>query len=212
MWPPPSSLTRTQVHVVFDPPKDNNCLFHSLLHIINGAGVGKISPEEQIKAMRCEFMDYLHENMNNHHPFNDAFTWRQIVEKQFENSDQSFMRCEEYLHVMRKATPFDALTMWGGELEMQLFAIIYSFNVAVYLDELGSNTYKLIYSIDGNVESEDNVIYLLHTDDKTHYKVLQSQRGQSQRDQYPHRQDTGESHQHPGHQHQCHPCSCCQRP
>ena len=127
MWPPPLTLTRNEVHV-FNPPKDNNCLFQSFIRKIEDLiGVNEIS-NEKLKAMRCQLMDYILEIMNSQHPFIELLTWGQIVEMQFMKADQSFMTWENYLHVMRSATPApgDPSMMWGGELEIQVFAILYS--------------------------------------------------------------------------------------
>ena len=171
MWPSPLTLTRNEVHV-FDPPKDNNCLFQSFIHKIEDLrGVNKISTEK-VKAMRCQLMDYIHENMNSQHPFNELLTWREIAEVQLRKADQSFMTCENYLHVMRSATPGDHSTMWGGDLEIQVFAYLYSVNVAVYRDGSKRNTYDLTQAYDGNLEDQSNVLFLLHTNNNTHYKVL----------------------------------------
>ena len=172
MWPSPLTLTRNEVHV-FDPPKDNNCLFQSFIHKIEDLrGVNKIISTEKVKAMRCQLMDYIHENMNSQHPFNELLTWREIAEVQLRKADQSFMTCENYLHVMRSATPGDHSTMWGGDLEIQVFAYLYSVNVAVYRDGSKRNTYDLTQTYAGNLEDQSNVLFLLHTNNNTHYKVL----------------------------------------
>ncbi len=122
LWPPPLTLTRNEVHV-FNPPKDNNCLFQSFIHKIEDLiGVNKIS-NEKVKAMRCQLMDYIHKNMSSQHPFIESLTWGQIAGIQLMKADQSFMTCENYLHVMRSNNPGDPSTMWGGELEIQVFAI-----------------------------------------------------------------------------------------
>ncbi len=49
----------------------------------------------------------------------------------------------KYAQLMRTATPNDGSTMWGGELEMQLFARLYSVNIAVHVNDGPVNTYTM---------------------------------------------------------------------
>ncbi len=104
--------------------------------------------------MRFELMDYLLQNTNTEHPYNNSLTWGEISGNQFD----SLMAVNKYAQLMRTATPNIGSTMWGGELEMQLFARLYSVNIAVYVNDVPVNTYMMLHAIEGNLGDQESML------------------------------------------------------
>ena len=76
---------------------------------------------------------------------------------------------EDYTKAMRDATPHKCI--WGSILEIYVISNLYSLNVALYSNNTGDgNTFTLFSSI--FVAPEAPTIYLLHTNDATHFNRI----------------------------------------
>ena len=123
--------------VVYDPPQDENCLFRALLDGLKRVPHNVHS--KTTKDLRVELMDYLREHASE--PMQDppgGVTWKrqaeiQQMERNGEENVVSTRRCfdlEQYIDEMCDDTPMTCKR--GGRLEYNLFANVYSVNVAIH--------------------------------------------------------------------------------
>ena len=162
--------------VLYDPPKDENCLFRVLLKGLKRARPD-IAEEMTTKSLRAELMEYLelHEDkvvkadVDIEVDSADATTLKDLAEDQ-RNARDNIQHMEfdikEYLKEMRDDTPYKCKR--GGCLEYYLFAKKYEVNIAIHTE--GDRETKDL--IKGVRIGDDNkpTIHLYYHDE--HYKLL----------------------------------------
>jgi len=161
--------------VLYNPPKDENCLFRVLLKGLKRARPS-IAEGMTTKSLRAELMEYLesHENeavkadADNEVDSADTTTLKDLAEEQMNARDDikhMEFDIKEYLKEMRDDTRYKCKR--GGSLEYYLFAKKYEVNVAVHTDG-DRETKDLAKGV--NIGNTKPTIHLSYHNE--HYKLL----------------------------------------
>ena len=166
----PNNVKQYDDKVLYDPPKDENCLFRALLEGLKRKEPSGGTNNKTISVIRSELMEYLREHASELMQ-SGGVTWKrqaeiQQMERDGERDVVGTRRCfdlEQYIDEMCDDTPM--ICKRGGRLEYNLFANVYNANVQIHRhsNNVGGDTGVWL-------DKQYPTIHLLFNDE--HYKLL----------------------------------------
>ena len=170
----------------YNPPSDGSCLFNAVLQCLHNMN---LMATVQPSHFRSVLMDYLSENRNV--AGNEIFTWGELamlqkhdVEEQIhaimnrynDSTNQSVWKVpitsvDDYVENMKIHTPWKCC--WGDRLEIKLMSEMCGVNIAVYVGDDEASSSSTLELRETVVKGQEcPTIYLLYTDEGTHYKTI----------------------------------------